>query len=208
MANPQVVRAIRERIAVNPKASQRAILADLRSQGYKISNEIGRTIINLNRAQVAEQIEDNIRGVAPRLFRTPSIISERELANFSNKQAEQLLRRTIRANETFITNRKGTSRVTNFRYARITYSATAQVSIFLEGRLYEKRSVTYEGMFTQDVKGFTQELVAERVKQQLEGRVSMEIGNQTGLGTGSVINGLTVTIDDIQIDFRQIEPRG
>ncbi|MYD81378.1 MAG: hypothetical protein F4X44_12290 [Gammaproteobacteria bacterium] len=90
----------------------------------------------------------------------------------------------------------------------MSYTATATVSIFIQGRLYSKDTKRIDGQFTTNVEGFTEELLADKIRQQAGGQITEMFGRDTGLGEGSVIDGLDIVVDELDIDIGSIQGRG
>ena len=63
-------------------------------------------------------------------------------------------------------------------------------------------------MYTTEIGAFTQELIAERVRQQVAGITAQNFAQSTGLGRTSVIPGATIAVEVQSIAFNRIEGRG
>ena len=205
-------KVLRELVARNPQFSQRALLRDLRSQGYRISNTSGRALIRDSKRAIeraAEEIDGLIqRGVREIIEGSDFTYRERDIQNITTQRIENYLRDNLRNREVFLKERGSTARISDFTHAVIRYTANATISFFIEGRLYETSTETLPGQFTIEVSQFTEELIGERVRQQLEGIVTQRFAQVQGLGANSVVQGLTARVDQLRIRFTQINPRG
>lgn len=221
-ASRTVKQVIRDAVASGRFTSQRAILREVRSQGLKISNQSGRSLINQNRIEIARAqekledfVEEQVRNFDNRLRK---IADENEFLDFTFKEGdlrgrndkfiENALRENIRQREVFVLDRSRGARLSSFTHAVVSYIAVGEVTYFIQGRQYQQETKTLEGTFTTTVEAFTEELLAEKVRTQLTGQIIQEFGQRTGLGTGSIIDGLDAKVSRLQINITKIEGRG
>lgn len=205
--------AIQDAVARNPKLSQRAILSDVRSQGFRIGNQSGRSIINQLKISIARAgiIEPGENIPSIRTNEGSFLFNERDLRIFSKRRAnvDNALRESIKTNEVFIKKRgTGLTRISDFSHVVISYRAMGTITILIEGRIYESSSFNVSGQFTTEVSAFTEELVGERVRQQAQGILTERFSNVQGLGNNSVVAGLSARIEGLRFDFTSLEPRG
>lgn len=211
-----VRRAINELVRRNPNLSQRGILSELRSQGLRISNLSGRSIINDSRVEIAREAEELARQLSDipiaRIQAKGEFLEftlrERDLRGLSKDVVERRLRENIRNREVFVRRRNQQTRLSDFSHVVVGYRATATIAIYIEGRLYSKETRTLEGQYTSDVTQFTEELLAERVRQQVSGIITTQFSMIEGLGVNSIIDGLTIELENLQVSITSLTPRG
>ena len=195
--------AVRAIVRYNPTLSIDKVLRALRRDGYKISNSLGRALVKTERIK----LQDFIKSRSTDKIVGNTIPLGRDVREFRGRLRENVLRNLIRVQPQFegVSDR---SSLGGFRYVRIYYRARAQTSIYMEGRLIQRRVISKEGRVVQNVKDFTVETITDLVVQQIEGQITIDIGNEFNLGSGSVIDGLTVEIDNMTLDIRGLEGRG
>ena len=211
MADPSVIQALKLAVERDPDASQRTILDGLRRDGLKISNISGREIINQEKKRLQRQLEQNVIDPINKRFgnfREFTYI-EGDIKGFAENRIDQILRENIKNREVFVKEpgRKEV-RLSTFRYVKVSFKVSANVSIFLEGRKFGEERIDFDGEFTTEVTAFTEELLSERIRQQVEGRISISTGEKLGLAGNSVIQGLTVDVENMDIDLTRLVPRG
>ena len=208
--------AIRQLVFGSPQLSQRAILNQLRSQGFRISNRAGRQIVNESRLEIArgaQRLSDLVNETVARQLRDNKFVDftlrEIELEGKSEEVIERILRNNIREREVFINDRRGRGvRVSDFTHVVVNYTASALFTTFIQGRVFDETSETISGTFTTEVTAFTEELLSERVRQTAIGQFTQRLGQRQGLGNNSVIAGLTVEMSNLTIAIDSLMPRG
>ena len=212
---PTTVRqAIRLILGRNATASQRSILRELRASGFRIANIAGRSIINELKTDAKRAIQQGARNFEYQIgsANVQSSIQfrfrERDLQGISDSKIERILRQNIKNDETFVRRRGKTTRLTDFTHVAMNYRATAQVTIYIEGRVYSQERIETSGMFTTEVGAFTEELLAERIRQQVEGRAVTNVGLVQGLGANSIIDGIRAQVEILRVETTALEPRG
>ena len=201
--------AIRELVRISPKLSQRAVLEQVRSQGYTIANVSGRSVVNEARQEIQREITaSGVRGATTQNTFLQFTQRESDLVGRDRQSVEKALRQNIRNREVFIKEGGSTARVSDFTHVVVNFTAHATVTLYIEGRKFSEERTEYSGRFITEVSAFTEELLAERIRQQLEGRAAQSFGEESGLGSNSVIEGLTAEISNITIDIDSLHPRG
>lgn len=217
-----VKRAIKEAVNSGRFTSQRAILQEIRSQGLRISNQSGRSLIRQNRLEIQraqETIDDIIESGLDRIATRSGrhirgdrfdifLYRESDIANLPRDDVERVLRQTIRDREVFTIRRGHGDRLSTFTHVNVSYRASATVAIYIQGRLYSRDTKSIDGQFTTTVEGFTEELLADKVRQQAGGQITDMFGRDTGLGEGSVIDGLDIVVESLDVDIGSIQGRG
>ena len=214
--------AISQLVQSNPELSQRAILSQLRSQGFAISNRAGRAIVNESRieiARAADELNNLVNRVASETFRgflddvdfAEFTLREVDLRGRSDAVIERVLRENIRNREVFFKDRIAAQRgvrVSDFTHVVVTFIARALFTTYIQGRIYDSSREQIEAVFTTEVTAFTEELLAERVRQVAIGQFTQQFGQVSGIGAGSVIQGLRVEMTQLDITITSISPRG
>ena len=208
--------AIRLAFARNPSLSQDAILRLVRSEGHRIANATGRELvrnlrIQLERQNVSERGDLTVRARARLEGRNrfdDFLYRENDLRGLSRQRVTDRIRQSIRTNEQFLVEPNRVTRLTNFTHVNVNYTATATVTQTIGGRVINEGTSTFSGSIVTEVGAFTEELVAERIRQQIMGRSNIEFGLRQGLGANSVIDGLQTTVGEISVSIDSINPRG
>ena len=208
MVSQTVQQAIREAVTRSPKLSQNAILREIREDGYRISNLAGRTIVNEARIALTRDLVSEFQAVGQRTTFTNFTFRERDLSQRSRDYIERVLRQNIRNREVFINDRGRRQRISDFKFVLVQYTASALFTTRIQGRLFEETRDTISGQFTTPVEAFTEELIGERVRQTAMGIFISRLSQQSGLAPSSVIDGVTVEMTQLNIDFDALKPRG
>lgn len=208
--------AIRLAFARQPDLSQDAILRTIRSEGHRIANAAGRELIRELRIELSRQ-QATERGDLTLEFRTrlegsnrfnSFLYNERDLRGLSRERVTDRIRQSIRNKEQFLIEPNRVTRITDFTHVSVDYTATALVTQTIGGRIVNQTTSTTSGTIVTEIGAFTNELVAERIRQQIMGRQNIEFGLTRGLGANSVIDGLQTEVGEISISIDSISPRG
>jgi len=203
--------AVRDAVRRSPGLSQRAILQQIRAEGFRISNMSGRQIVNETRIELQRAIElarRDIKRSARELGFNEFTFRESDLAGKEQRAIDRILRENIKTREVFVQERGSRTRLSNFTHVVVEYSARYAANVYIEGRLYQQDSGSQSGRITTEVSAFTEELLAERVRQQLEGIITQNTGQNLGFSASSVIDGLRVEIVRLDVNFDRLTPRG
>ena len=208
--------AILEAVRKSPKASQASILFEIRSQGFRISNRAGRSIVNESRIEIrrgAERVNEVFNRELQAGFQDTEFVDftirEIDLQGKAEEQVERILRDNVRNREVFINDRRYRGvRVSDFTHVVVHYRATATFTTYIQGRVYDSSRETVSGRFTTEVTAFTEELLAERIRQSATGQFTQRTAQLQGLGNNSVIQGLRVEMTDLEIEIVSLNPRG
>ena len=98
----------------------------------------------------------------------------------------------------------GEQTVESASHVAINWVARYEATIFFYGRVTDHVSGSLTGRIVQPIDHFSRDLIESRIENAIYGRIVSEIGP----GTDSYIDGVTVTIDFLDVDIQSVEPRG
>ena len=206
--------AIERAIQRSPATSMAGILREIRSAGFRISNQSGREIIRNTRAQLDRIAQDVERGVVSigddlrgRRF-TDFTYRENEIRGMTRQTIEEQLRQNNRSREVFVFRGARGDRLSDFTQAQVQYRANYVIDTSVRGTHFATTSGTQTGQFVSDVTAFTEEGLAERVIQQLTGIAILGLTRDLGIPEGSVVEGLNANVQRVDIQIVQVQGRG
>ena len=188
----------------------------MRSEGHRIANAAGRELVRNLRTEFARQqvierggmtVNARVRLEGRNRFDN-FLYRERELRGLSRGTVTNRIRQSIRNQEQFLIEPGRVTRVTDFTHVNVNYTASALVTQSIGGRVVNETTSTFSGSIVTEIGAFTEELVAERIRQQIMGRSNIEFGLTRGLGANSVIDGLQTTVGEISVSIDSMNPRG
>lgn len=207
-----VEQAIAEAVRREPTKGFNRLLRDIRAQGFRIGNQAGRDVIAFNRLAIARAE----REAASLFTRRPSlsrqggffIPTEAEAQQFTKGRFERAIRENLKRREVFTLREGRTNRLSTFSFVRVSWSSNTTFDVYIGGDLYDTFTLPFSGQIVQPVGGFTEELLTERIAEQIRGQASINVGSVLGFPPSSAIQGLVISIRDYGIRIGEIQGRG
>ena len=208
--------AIHTAVVSGQYTSQAAILSAVRAQGFRVSNAAGRTIIRevligLARGGIIGALFGRLRGIRASSGSShfnEFVYRESELRGLSRAAQEAAVRSSLVNRQVFVIDSVGGTNLSNFAYARTHFTTVSEVKYYIEGRLVSSEIRHFTGQFNSPVRSYTEELLSSKVSQQVRGQATNDFGLDTGIGQGSIINGLNVEVTNLRVNFLAVHGFG